>query len=141
MKFNESSISDCTLIELQKIHNRAGNITAINELTDIPFEIKRVYYLYDVPGGEERGGHAHKNLYQFVVAASGSFDIVLNDGKKKKTVNLNRPYFGLNIVPGIWREIINFSSGSICLVLASTVYEETDYIRNMESFLKWKLKK
>lgn len=141
MKFKESSISDCTLIELQKIHNRAGNITAINELTDIPFEIKRVYYLYDVPGGEERGGHAHKNLYQFVVAASGSFDIVLNDGKKKKTVNLNRPYFGLNIVPGIWREIINFSSGSICLVLASTVYEETDYIRNMESFLKWKLKK
>lgn len=141
MKFKESSISDCSFIQLQKIHNRAGNITAINELTDIPFEIKRVYYLYDVPGGEERGGHAHKNLYQFVVAASGSFDIVLNDGKKKKTVNLNRPYFGLNIVPGIWREIINFSSGSICLVLASTVYEETDYIRNMESFLKWKLKK
>lgn len=141
MKFKESSISDCTLIQLQKIHNRAGNITAINELTDIPFEIKRVYYLYDVPGGEERGGHAHKNLYQFVIAASGSFDIVLNDGKKIKTVNLNRPYFGLNIVPGIWREIINFSSGSICLVLASTVYEETDYIRNMESFLKWKLKK
>lgn len=134
MKFKDSSISDCSLIQLQKIHNRAGNITAINELVDIHFKIKRVYYLYDVPGGEERGGHAHKNLNQLVVAASGSFDIVLNDGKKKKIVNLNRPYFGLNIVPGIWREIINFSSGSICLVLASELYISEDYIRDYAIF-------
>ena len=138
MKFKDSSISDCSLIQLQKIHNRAGNITAINELVDIHFKIKRVYYLYDVPGGEERGGHAHKNLNQLVVAASGSFDIVLNDGKKKKTVNLNRPYFGLNIVPGIWREIINFSSGSICLVLASELYSSEDYIRDYEIFKELK---
>ena len=138
MKFTVSKVSDCQTIELQKIHNRAGNITAINELVDIHFKIKRVYYLYDVPGGEERGGHAHKNLNQLVVAASGSFDIVLNDGKKKKTVNLNRPYFGLNIVPGIWREIINFSSGSICLVLASELYSSEDYIRDYEIFKELK---
>ena len=130
MKFTESKVSDCQTIELPKIHNPAGNITALNENIDLPFRIKRVYYLYDVPGGEERGGHAHKNLYQLVVAASGSFDIVLDDGINKKTIQLNRPYFGLNIIPGIWREISNFSSGSICLVLASEFYNSADYIRD-----------
>ena len=134
MKFSESKISDCQIVELPKIHNRAGNITAINEYIDISFKIRRVYYLYDVPGGEERGGHAHKKLYQLVIAASGSFDIVLDDGNKKKTIHLNRPYFGLNIVPGIWREIINFSSGSICLVLASEIYTAEDYIRDYSLF-------
>ena len=134
MKFTVSKVSDCQTIELPKIHNPAGNITAINELIDIPFKIKRVYYLYDVPGGEERGGHAHKNLFQSVVAASGSFDIVLDDGKKKKTISLNRPYIGLNIVPGIWREVINFSSGAICLVLASEIYTAEDYIREYNVF-------
>lgn len=138
MKCTESKVSDCQTIELPKIHNRAGNITAINELIDIPFKIKRVYYLYDVPGGEARGGHAHKKLFQLVVAASGSFDIVLDDGKKKKKISLNRPYIGLNIVPGIWREVINFSSGSICLVLASELYSSEDYIREYSTFKELK---
>lgn len=134
MNFHKSRISDCKKIELPKIHNRAGNITAINEFTEIPFKIKRVYYLYDVPGGEERGGHAHKNLHQLIVAASGSFDVVLDDGFKKKTIQLNRPYNGLIIVPGIWRELSNFSSGSICLVLASEIYTAEDYIRDYKIF-------
>ena len=138
MKFTVSKVSDCQTIELPKIHNRAGNITAINELIDIPFKIKRVYYLYDVPGGEERGGHAHKKLFQLVVAASGSFDIVLDDGNKRKVISLNRPYIGLNIVPGIWREVINFSSGSICLVLASELYSSEDYIRDYALFKEFK---
>ena len=138
MKFKNSSISDCSLIQLQKIHNRAGNITAINELVDVPFEIKRVYYLYDVPGGEERGGHAHEKLYQLIVAASGSFDIILDDGNQKKTLHLNRPYSGLCVVPGIWREINNFSSGSICLVLASELYSSDDYIRDYSIFKELK---
>lgn len=138
MKFNESKISDCQTIELPKIHNRAGNITAINEIEDIPFKIKRVYYLYDVPGGEERGGHAHKNLHQLIVAASGSFDVVLDDGIEKKTIQLNRPYYGLIIVPGIWRELSNFSSGSICLVLASEVYKVNDYLREYSIFKELK---
>jgi len=140
MKFSKSKVKDCKIIELPIIHNRAGNITAINEVNDIPFKIKRVYYLYDVPGGEERGGHAHKKLYQLVVAASGSFDIVLDDGKMKKSINLNRPYFGLSIVPGIWREIVNFSSGSICLVLASEFYSIKDYIRDYQLFRNLKTK-
>jgi hypothetical protein len=135
MKFTKSKVSDCQIIELPKIHNRAGNITAINEIVDIPFKIKRVYYLYDVPGGEERGGHAHKDLYQLIVAASGSFDVVLNDGFEKKTIQLNRPYNGLIIVPGIWRELSNFSSGSICLVLASEIYTAEDYIRDYNIFI------
>lgn len=134
MKFTKSKVTDCQTIELPKIHNRAGNITAINEIVDVPFKIKRVYYLYDVPGGEERGGHAHKNLYQIVIAASGSFDILLDDGRNKKTISLNRPYKGLIIVPGIWREVINFSSGSICLVLASEIYTARDYIRDYNVF-------
>ena len=134
----ESTIYNCCVLELSKIHNRAGNITVIENLKHIPFEVKRVYYLYDVPGGGERGGHAHRELQQIIVAASGSFDIILDDGKNKKIVELNRPYFGLYVVPGIWREIINFSSGAISLVLASEVYKEDDYIRDYNDFLKWK---
>ena len=134
----QSTIYDCSIIHLSKIHNRAGNITSIENSKDIPFNVKRVYYLYDVPGGEGRGGHAHKRLKQLVIAASGSFDVLLDDGKNKKVVNLNRSYFGLYIVPGLWRELLNFSSGSICLVLASDIYIESDYIRSYNQFKEYK---
>jgi hypothetical protein len=134
----ESTIYNCSVIELNRIHQRSGNITVVENLLHIPFEVKRVYYLYDVPGGGERGGHAHKELNQLIVAASGCFDVVLNDGKNKKVVQLNRPYFGLYVVPGIWRELINFSSGAICLVLASEKYNKEDYLRDYSNFLEWK---
>ena len=130
-----SSVHDCQLMTLPKITNASGNLTAINGLIDIPFEIKRVYYLYDVPGGESRGGHAHRTLNQLVVAAGGSFHVHLDDGTNKSVIKLNRPYFGLLLLPGIWRELSNFSSGSTCLVLASEKYNEMDYIRNYEEFL------
>jgi hypothetical protein len=133
-----SDIHSCNVIELTKIHNPAGNITIIQNGDHQPFNIKRVYYLYDVPGGSERGGHAHKALYQLIVAASGSFDVILDDGRNKKIIQLNRPNFGLLIVPGIWREIINFSSGAICLVLASEKFKTDDYIRDYSDFLKMK---
>lgn len=133
-KFAEALVNDCKIMELPKIHNRAGNITALNNFVDIPFGIERVYYLYDIPGGVSRGGHAHKNLQQIIVAASGSFDVIIDDGINKKVINLNWPHFGLYLVPGIWRELINFSSGAICLVLASLTYEEADYIRDYEEF-------
>lgn len=133
-----SSVFNCTLLELPKIYNRNGNITPIQFAETIPFEIKRVYYLYDVPGGEARGGHAHIELQQYIIAASGSFDVTIDDGKIKRTINLNRPYYALQIVPGVWRELINFSSGSICLVLASQIYDEKDYIRNYDDFIKYK---
>ena len=133
-----TAVFDCRVIQLPKIHNRAGNLTALNNNTDIPFEIKRIYYLYDIPGGETRGGHAHKELYQLIVAASGSFDVLIDDGVSKKTINLNRPDFGLYIVPGIWRELLNFSSGAISLVLASTIYNPEDYIRDYSTFKKIK---
>ena len=135
---NKSTIYDCCVNELPKIHNRGGNITPIDSGLNLPFQIARTYYLYDIPGGETRGGHAHKNLHQLIIAASGSFDILLDDGVNKKTVNLNRPYYGLHIVPGIWRELSNFSSGSICLVLASEKYDENDYFRDYNNFLKTK---
>lgn len=134
------TIYDCNIIHFSKIHNRAGNITAIQNEIDIPFSIKRVYYLYDVPGGESRGAHAHKNLYQLIVAASGSFDVTLDDGANKKTIQLNRPYFGLFVYPGMWREITNFSSGAVCLVLASDIYKPDDYIRDYQDFLSYKQK-
>lgn len=136
-----SDIHNCNVVELTKIHNPAGNITIIQNDEHQPFNVKRVYYLYDVPGGSERGGHAHKALRQLVVAASGSFDVIIDDGSNKKVVELNRPYYGLLIVPGIWREIVNFSSGAICLVLASEKFDKTDYIRDYSKFLEWKLLK
>jgi hypothetical protein len=135
---NKASIYNCNVIELPKVHNRAGNITSLNNLEEIPFAIKRVYYSYDIPGGEGRGGHAHKNLEQVIIAATGSFDITLDDGKSKKTVMLNRPNFGLHILPGMWRDITNFSSGSICLVLASKLYDASDYIRSYNDFLDFR---
>lgn len=135
---HKSRIEDCQIIELGKIHNRSGNITVIGENKIIPFSIKRVYYLYDIPGGAERGGHAHKNLYQLIVAASGSFDVTLDDACIRKTINLKHPYIGLLLIPGIWRELNNFSSGSNCLVLASDLYNENDYIRDYKNFLKYK---
>ena len=134
----KSNISDCHIIDLEMIHNRSGNITVVGQNDIIPFSVKRIYYLYDIPGGVERGGHAHKDLYQLIVAASGSFDVELNDGSEKKLFTFNRPYKGLLVVPGIWREIVNFSSGSICLVLASAIYDETDYIRDYGKFMEYK---
>jgi hypothetical protein len=131
------TIYDCCIIQLNKVHNRSGNLTAVEDRKDIPYKVKRIYYLYDVPGGAERGGHAHKGLQQLIVAASGCFDVVLDDGRNRKVVELNRPYYGLYVVPGIWRELINFSSGAICLVLASEKYDPSDYIREYEDFLKY----
>ena len=132
---NYTTIDDCKIIELDKHHKIKGNITVIENNKTVPFDVKRIYYLYDVPCGEARGGHAHRNLYQLIVAASGSFNVVLNDGKNTKTITLNRPYQGLFIVPGIWRELDNFSSGSVCLVLASEKYDENDYIRDYNEFI------
>ncbi len=131
----KTTVYDCNIIEIGKHHNSKGNITVVENGITIPFNVKRVYYLYDVPGGESRGAHAHRELEQLVVAASGSFDVVLDDGNVKRTVALNRPYQGLLIVPGIWRELNNFSSGSVCLVLASLLYDEADYIRDYNEFL------
>jgi dTDP-4-dehydrorhamnose 3,5-epimerase-like enzyme len=133
-----SSIFDCFIVEFKQIHNRSGNITSIENGISIPFDIRRIYYLYDVPGGAQRGGHAHKELQQLIVAAGGCFDVVLDDGKNKKVVELNRPYYGLLVVPGIWRELINFSSGATCLVLASHKYDENDYLRNYDQFINYK---
>lgn len=121
------------VIEIPKIKEPRGNLSVI-EKDIIPFEMKRVYYLYDVPSGSERGGHAHKNLKQFLIALSGSFNVILNDGKEEKVITLNKPNEGLLINPGIWRELNNFSSGSVCLVIASAVYDEADYIRDFEEF-------
>jgi hypothetical protein len=131
----KSSVYDCVILPLNKIHNRAGNITIVEGQKNIPFDVKRIYYLYDIPGGEDRGGHAHKELRQLIVAASGSFDVMLDDGINKKIVTLNRPNYGLLVVPGIWRELMEFSSGAICLVLASEAYSEVDYIREYENFI------
>jgi len=134
----KNTVYNCSLIKLPKVHNRAGNITVIENQIQAPFEVKRVYYLYDVPGGSERGGHAHKDLKQFIIAVSGAFDVLLDDGTNKKNVHLDRPYNALYIVPGIWRELLNFSSGAICLVLASEVYYENDYLRVYEDFIKYR---
>lgn len=134
---NKNSVYDCTILPLNKVHNRAGNITVIEGNNDIPFSIKRIYYLYDIPSGETRGGHAHKELFQLIVAASGSFDVLLDDGKNKKVVTLNRPDYALMVVPGIWRELLEFSSGAICMVLASQKYDENDYIREYIDYLDY----
>lgn len=133
-----TTVFDCTLLELPKNHKINGNITAINNGKEVRFDVKRVYYLYDIPGGEGRGGHAHRELQQFIIAASGSFDLTLDDGKTKRTFHLNRPYHGVLVPPGLWRELNNFSSGSICLVLASKLYDGNDYIRYYDEFLNYK---
>ena len=130
------NLSKCKIIDLPKVTDARGNLTFIEESKHIPFAIKRVYYLYDVPGGESRGGHAHKGLHQFIIAASGSFDVILDDGFKKKRFHLNRSYYGLYVCPMMWRELDNFSSGSVCLVLVSELYDESDYIRDYETFVK-----
>jgi dTDP-4-dehydrorhamnose 3,5-epimerase-like enzyme len=128
-------LQDCKIIELPKIKDARGNLTFVEGMNHVPFEIKRVYYLYDVPGGSDRGSHAHKTLHQFVVAMSGSFDIVLDDGDRQRRFHLNRSYYGLYICPMMWRSLDNFSSGAVCMVLASTPYLESDYIRDYGEFL------
>ena len=129
------TIHNCKLIDLPKITDSRGNLTFIEGNQHIPFAIERVYYLYDVPGGAERGGHAHKELRQLIIAMSGSFDIVVDDGSEKKRFHLNRSYQGLFVCPMIWREMDNFSSGSVCMVLASNRYDESDYYREYEEFI------
>jgi hypothetical protein len=130
------NIDNCKIVELPKITDPRGNLTFIEGGDHIPFDIQRVYYLYDVPGGAERGGHAHKGLHQLIIAMSGSFDVVLDDGKNKKRVHLARSYYGLYVCPMIWRELDNFSSGSVCMVLASNKYDESDYYRDYGQFMK-----
>ncbi len=129
------SLDDIRIIELPKISDRRGNLTFIESMRQVPFDIQRVYYLYDVPGGAERGGHAHKALHQLIIAMSGSFDVVLDDGQKRQRFHLNRSYYGLYICPMIWRELDNFSSGSVCMVLASNYFDESDYYRDYQTFL------
>lgn len=136
--FKDVTVYDCNIYTLPKIYFRAGNITPIHSEIDIPFDIKRVFYIYDIPGGESRGAHAHKKCHQFIVAASGSFEIFLDDGKNKRTVTLNRPYFGLHIPPGIWAAEQSFSSGSVCLVMASMKYSSEDYLRDYKTFKELK---
>lgn len=129
------SIDLCQMVDLPKITDARGNLTFIEGCNHVPFDIERVYYLYDVPGGAERGGHAHKGLKQLIIAMSGSFDVVLDDGVNKKRVHLNRSYSGLYVCPMIWRELDNFSSGSVCMVLASNRYDEDDYYRDYDEFI------
>ena len=127
---------DCQLKDLPKIADPRGNLSFIEAGEHIPFDIKRVYYLYDVPGGSDRGSHAHKNLHQFIVAMSGSFDVVLDDGGQKRCYHLNRSYYGLYVCPMMWRDLNNFSSGAVCMVFASEHYDETDYIRDYHQFIE-----
>jgi len=134
------SIEFCKIIDLPKINDPRGNLTFIEGGKHVPFKIERVYYLYDVPGGAERGGHAHKELHQLIIAMSGSFDVVLDDGKMKKKIHLNRSYQGLYVCPMIWRELNNFSSGAVCMVLASNFYDESDYYREYSVFIRSLLK-
>lgn len=138
MGFKSNSVFDCKIYNITKIKNIYGSITVLENNKNIPFEIKRIYYLYDVPSGESRGGHAHYNLNQYLVAASGSFDVDLDDGNSKKSFFLNKPDQALHIIPGIWRSIRNFSSGSILLVMASDFYLEEDYIRTYSDFIEEK---
>lgn len=130
------SLENCKIVELPKISDPRGNLTFIEGGQHIPFDIRRVYYLYDVPGGAERGGHAHKALSQLIIAMSGSFDVIIDDGAEKRRFHLNRSYQGLYVCPMMWRELDNFSSGSVCMVLASNIYEESDYYRNYNEYLR-----
>lgn len=136
--YNKFTVEDCEIVDLPIVHNDSGNITVLENQTNIPFDIKRIYYLYDIPMSAERGGHGHFNLQQYVIAGSGSFTFVLDDGKNKKEIFLNNPNKALHIKPGIWREMKDFSSGSVCLVLASLQYSEDDYIRDYQSYLNYR---
>ena len=138
-ELKNANLSECRIMGLPKVDDARGNLTFIEEDSHVPFKIKRVYYLYDIPGGESRGGHAHKKLEQFIIAANGSFDVVIDDGYNSMRFHLNRSYYGLYIPRMVWRELDNFSSGSVCLVLASEHYEEEDYIRNYDEFKKTKI--
>ncbi len=129
-----TTIFDCSIIQLPKQSSRSGNISIVEGEMNLPFEIKRIFYLYDIPAGEERGAHSHKECHQFLVAASGSFDVMLDDGMNCKTVTLNRPFYGLHIPPGVWAHELNFSSGAICLVLVSHLFDENDYIRDYKEY-------
>ena len=139
MKLNNSTVFDCSLVQISKVHKKNGNISVLENSINIPFDVKRIYYLYDIPSSTARGGHAHYELEQYILAASGSFDVTINDGVNKKRFSLNRPDIALHIVPGLWRELSSFSSGSIALVLASEFYDEEDYIRSYDTFLTKKL--
>ena len=133
------NVFDCTMVELDRHHSdRKGNLSVVENGITLPFDVKRVYYIYDVPGGESRGAHAHKELSQLIVAASGSFKVTLDDGQVKRTFFLNRPYQGLYVKPGMWRDLEDFSSGAVCMVLASEVYQAEDYIRDYDEFLKFR---
>tara|TARA_B110000003_G_C16579144_1_gene507346 strand:- start:806 stop:1228 length:423 start_codon:yes stop_codon:yes gene_type:complete len=138
MTLNNNTVFDCSVIDISKVHTSSGNITVVQNGDNIPFNVNRVYYLYDVPGGEVRGGHAHYKLEQYIIAASGSFEVVLDDGRNRRRITLNRPNLAIHIKPGLWRELYDFSSGSICMVLASHVYDESDYIREYSLFKKLK---
>lgn len=131
------TVDDCLVINLPKHVRPNGNLTVAENPALVPFDVKRIYYLYDVPAGEERGGHAHRELQQILIAVSGSFDVLIDDGENRRTVSLNRPFKGLHIRPGIWRELNNFSSGAVCLVLASEHYDEEDYIRQYSDFIQY----
>ena len=133
----KGSVYDCSIIELKKISNRTGNITPVTNNINIPFEVKRVFYIYDIPGGEDRGAHAHKECHQFLIAASGSFEIEMDDGTNKRTVVLNLPYYGLHVPTGIWAAEKSFSSGAVCLVLTSEKYSEEDYIRKYNDYINY----
>lgn len=137
---SSASIDDCKIIELGKYSFPTGNLTVVQPSDLLPFKISRVFYLYDIPGGESRGAHAHKKCHQFLVAASGAFEVAVDDGKEQKVIRLERSYYGLHIPPGIWAAEQNFSSGSVCLVIASENYDEDDYIRDYSEFLNWKFR-
>jgi hypothetical protein len=133
-----NTVFSCNIIKLPQIGNRNGHITVVNNFQELPFSISRIFYLYDIPSGESRGAHAHKECHQFLLAASGSFEVLLDDGKVQRQIQLNRPDMGLHIPPGIWAAEVNFSGGAICLVLASHLFFESDYIRDYQDFLKHK---
>jgi len=134
----KTKIFDCSVIDLPRVTNRAGSISIIQNFKNIPFEVKRIFYIYDIPAGEARGAHAHKRCHQFIIAASGSFEVFMDDGENKKTITLNRPFYGLHIPPGIWAHELNFSSGAICLVLASEKYDGADYSRAYSEVKRYK---